>query len=115
MATSSEPSEETLTSEGSPCLLSPARQELVDDIIALYSCHPTHERILRYTPDCVYEDQFVHVDDRYKVASQWFALPQLFEASTNEGYQILRSDAEVIQFNIQQVLSFSSPASSLSD
>lgn len=83
--------------------LSPARQALVDDIIALYSCHPTHERILRYTPDCVYDDQFVHADDRYRVAGQWFALPQLFEASTNEGYQVIRSDNKIIQLKIEQV------------
>jgi hypothetical protein len=51
--------------------LSPARQALVDDIIALcghrwlrpcknsvtcrYSCKPTIERVKRYTSDCVYE------------------------------------------------------------
>jgi hypothetical protein len=90
--------------------LSAARQALINDIIALYSCHPTRERILRYTPDCVYDDQFVHADDRYKVAGQWYALPQLFEASTNEGYQVVRSDDKVIQFKIAQV---SSPSLSI--
>lgn len=49
--------------------LSPARQRLVDDIIELYSCHPTIERVKRYTPDCVYDDQFVYANDRYKVSS----------------------------------------------
>ena len=34
--------------------LSPARQRLVDDIIALYSCKPTIERVKRYSRDCVY-------------------------------------------------------------
>jgi len=33
--------------------LSPARQALIDDIIALYSCEPTIRRVERYTPDCV--------------------------------------------------------------
>src|ERR1700712_4227608 len=33
--------------------ISPARQALIDDIIALYSCEPTIERVKRYTPDCV--------------------------------------------------------------
>lgn len=42
-----------------------ARQALVDDIIALYSCEPTIERVKRYTPDCVYDDQFVYANDRY--------------------------------------------------
>lgn len=37
--------------------LSPARQRLVDDVIALYSCQPTRERVERYTPDCVYDDR----------------------------------------------------------
>jgi hypothetical protein len=42
-----------------------ARQALVDDIIALYSCEPTVERVKRYTPDCVYDDQFVYANDSY--------------------------------------------------
>ncbi|EIW85965.1 hypothetical protein CONPUDRAFT_114060 [Coniophora puteana RWD-64-598 SS2] len=68
--------------------LSPPRQRLVDDIIALYSCEPTVERVKRYTRDCVYDDQFVYANDRYKMAGQWFALPKLFNASKNDGYQV---------------------------
>lgn len=83
--------------------LSPARQALIDDIIALYSCQPTIERVKRYTPDCVYDDQFVYANDRYKMAGQWFALPKLFKDSKNEGYQVVRSDDEVIQFKNEQV------------
>lgn len=87
--------------------LSPARQALVDDIIALYSCEPTIERVKRYTPDCVYDDQFVYANDRYKMAGQWFALPKLFKKSVNERYEIVRSDDEMIQFKNEQVcLSF---------
>jgi hypothetical protein len=44
--------------------LSRARQALIDDVIALYSCEPTIERVKRYTPDCVYDDQFVYANDR---------------------------------------------------
>ena len=40
---------------------------------------------------------------RYKMAGQWFALPKLFKASKNEGYEIVRSDDEVIQFKNEQV------------
>lgn len=83
--------------------LSPPRQRLVDDIIALYSCEPTIERVKRYTADCVYDDQFVYANDRYKMAGQWFALPKLFNASVNEGYQVIRSDDEMIQFKNKQV------------
>lgn len=83
--------------------LNPARQRLVDDIIALYSCQPTVQRVKRYTSDCVYDDQFVYANDRYKMAGQWFALPKLFKASVNEGYQVIRSDDEMIQFKNKQV------------
>lgn len=83
--------------------LSPARQRLVDDIIALYSCQPTIERVKRYTPDCVYDDQFVYANDRYKMAGQWFALPKLFKASKNESYQIVVDEPGVIQFRNEQV------------
>lgn len=84
--------------------LSPARQRLVEDIIALYSCEPTIERVKRYTPDCVYDDQFVYANDRYKMAGQWFALPKLFSASKNERYQIVVDDPGLIQFRNEQVI-----------
>ncbi|MCJ1229066.1 hypothetical protein MMC12_005730 [Toensbergia leucococca] len=83
--------------------LSPARQALVDDIIALYSCEPTIERVKRYTPDCVYDDQFVYANDRYKMAGQWFALPKLFNASKNQRYQVVVNDKDLIQFKNEQV------------
>ena len=88
--------------------LSPARQALVDDIIALYSCEPTVQRVKRYTPDCVYDDQFVYANDRFKMAGQWFALPKLFNASINEGYQIVKNDRDLIQFRNEQVSPFKS-------
>ncbi|KAK4505116.1 hypothetical protein PRZ48_003079 [Zasmidium cellare] len=86
--------------------LSPARQALVDDIIALYSCEPTIRRVERYTPDCVYDDQFVYANDRYKMAGQWFALPKLFKASKNEGYEIVKNEPELIQFKNEQSWTF---------
>lgn len=83
--------------------LSPARQRLLDDIIALYGCEPTVERVKRYTADCVYDDQFVYANDRYKMAGQWFALPKLFKASKNEGWQVVVNDRDLIQFRNEQV------------
>lgn len=88
--------------------LDPPRQRLVDDILALYSCQPTVERVRRYTADCVYDDQFVYANDRYKMAGQWFGLPKLFSASVNEGYQVTKNDRDFIQFKNKQVC-FSSP------
>jgi hypothetical protein len=41
--------------------LSPQRQALIDDIIALYSCEPTVRRVERYTADCCYDDQLFSV------------------------------------------------------
>ncbi|GKT82456.1 hypothetical protein CT0861_08941 [Colletotrichum tofieldiae] len=86
--------------------LSPARQALIDDIIALYSMKPTTERVKRYTPDCVYDDQFVYANDRYKMAGQWFALPKLFDASKNEGYEVIKNDRDLIQFKNEQSWTF---------
>lgn len=85
--------------------LSPARQALVDDIVALYNCEPTVKRVERYTPDCVYDDQFVYANDRYKMAGQWFALPKLFKASKNEGYQVVVNEKGLFQFKNAQVYS----------
>lgn len=77
-----------------------------DDIIALYSCEPTVDRVKRYTPDCVYDDQFVYANDRYKMAGQWFALPKLFKQSKNEGYEIIKNDRDLIQFKNEQSWTF---------
>ena len=86
--------------------LSPTRQALIDDVIALYSCQPTIRRVERYTPDCVYDDQFVYANDRYKMAGQWFALPKLFNWSRNEGYEIVKNDRDLIQFKNEQSWDF---------
>lgn len=86
--------------------LTPARQALIDDIIALYSCEPTIKRVERYTPDCVYDDQFVYANDRYKMAGQWFALPKLFKASKNEGYEVVVNEPNLIQFKNEQSWTF---------
>lgn len=86
--------------------LSPARQALVEDIIALYSCEPTIKRVERYTPDCVYDDQFVYANDRYKMAGQWFALPKLFKDSKNERYEVIKNDRDLIQFKNEQSWTF---------
>lgn len=89
--------------------LTPARQALVDDILALYSCEPTIKRVERYTADCVYDDQFVYANDRYKMAGQWFALPKLFKASKNEGYEVVVNEPHLIQFKNEQSWTFLPP------
>lgn len=83
--------------------VSPARQALIDDIIALYEMKPTVERVKRYTPDCVYNDQFVYANDRYKMAAQWFALPKLFAGAKSHGYQVVTNDRDLIQFRHEEV------------
>ena len=86
--------------------LSPARQRLIDDILELYCCHPTVERVKRYTPDCVYDDQFVYANDRYKMAGQWFGLPKGFKDSSTHGLQIVVNEPGLIQFRYKQVSFF---------
>lgn len=99
------PSEDYTPDPAKSLPLSPARQALIDDIIALYSCEPTVRRVERYTADCVYDDQFVYANDRYKMAGQWFALPKLFKASKNIGYQVVLNEKGLIQFRNEQVSS----------
>ena len=101
------PSEDYTPDPSKSIKLSPARQALVDDVIALYSCEPTIKRVERYTPDCVYDDQFVYANDRYKMAGQWFALPKLFKASKNEGYEVVVNEPGLIQFRNEQVSALS--------
>ena len=40
------------------------------------------------------------------MAGQWFALPKLFNASKNEGYEIVKNDKDVIQFKNEQSWTF---------
>lgn len=100
------PSEDYTPDPSKSIKLSPARQRLVDDIIALYSCQPTVERVKRYTADCVYDDQFVYANDRYKMAGQWFALPKLFNESKNERYEVVVNEPGLIQFRNEQSWTF---------
>ena len=86
--------------------ISPQRQALLDDIIALYECKPTIERVKRYTPDCVYDDQFVYANDRYKMAGQWFALPKLFNGAKSHGVQVVTNDRDLIQFRHEEAWTF---------
>jgi len=87
--------------------LNPARKALLEDIIALYSCHPTVERVKRYTPDCVYDDQFVYANDRYKMAGQWFGLEKCFDESRCEKIQVVTNEQNLIQFRNEQTWVFS--------
>ena len=45
--------------------LPPNRQALLDDVIALYSNGATVERVARYAPACVYDDQFVYANGEW--------------------------------------------------
>ena len=108
------PSEDYTPDPSKSLPLSKERQALVDDIIDLYSCKPTVQKVRRYTPDCVYDDQFVYANDRYKMAGQWFALPKLFKDSKNEKYQIVKNEPGLIQFRNEQVGILFSPAPSVS-
>ncbi|RMZ73066.1 fad dependent oxidoreductase [Pyrenophora seminiperda CCB06] len=102
-----EPSEDYEPDPSKSIPLSPQRQALVDDIIALYSCQPTVSRVKRYTPDCIYSDQFVYANDRYKNGRPMVPpSPNSFSASTNDSYQVIRSDDEMIQFKNKQSWTF---------
>lgn len=100
------PSEDMEPNPANSIPLPPNRQKLVDDVIALYSCQPSIERVARYAPACVYDDQFVYANDRYKMAGQWFGLEKLFPKSENLGYEIVKNDDTLIQFKNKQRWSF---------
>ncbi|KAK4243757.1 hypothetical protein C7999DRAFT_44487 [Corynascus novoguineensis] len=78
--------------------LSPARQALVDNIISLYEMGASVERIMRYTPDAVYNDELGYADDRYKIAGQWFGLPYIINEAKSRGHQVVTNDRDLIQF-----------------
>lgn len=107
------PSEDYTPDPSKSLPLSKERQALVDDILDLYSCKPTVRKVKRYTSDCVYDDQFVYANDRYKMAGQWFALPKLFKDSKTEKYQIVKNEPGLIQFRNEQVSVLLSSSSSL--
>jgi hypothetical protein len=98
-----EPRQNNLTSDYTPnpiksVPLSPARQALVDDIISLYEMGATVERVKRYTPDAVYNDELGYADDRYRIAGQWFGLPYVFREAKSRGHEVITNDRDLIQF-----------------
>ncbi|KAL2263937.1 hypothetical protein VTK26DRAFT_4124 [Humicola hyalothermophila] len=78
--------------------LSPARQALVADIIALYEMGATVDRVRRYTPDAVYHDELGYAADRYRIAGQWFGLPYVFGAARSRGHEVVTNDRDLIRF-----------------
>lgn len=60
------PTEDMEPDQSKSIPLPPNRQRLIDDVIALYSCQPTVERVARYAPACVYDDQFVYANGKWK-------------------------------------------------
>jgi hypothetical protein len=78
--------------------LSQARKALVNDIISLYEMGATVERVKRYTPDAVYNDELGYADDRYKIAGQWFGLPYVFQDAKSRGHEVITNDKDLIQF-----------------
>ncbi|KAG7284018.1 hypothetical protein NEMBOFW57_010376 [Staphylotrichum longicolle] len=78
--------------------LSPARKALVDDIISLYEMGATVQRMQRYTPDAVYNDELGYADDRYRIAGQWFGLPYVFSGARSRGHEVVTNDRDLIQF-----------------
>jgi hypothetical protein len=78
--------------------LSPARKALVEDIISLYEIGATVDRMQRYTPDAVYNDELGYADDRHQIAGQWFGLPYIFREAKSRGHQVVTNDRDLIQF-----------------
>lgn len=98
-----EPRQSNLTEDYTPnpsksVPLSPARKALVDDIISLYEMGATVERIKRYTPDAVYNDEVGYADDRYRIAGQWFGVPYVFREAKSRGHEVITNDRDLIQF-----------------
>jgi hypothetical protein len=78
--------------------LSPTRKALLDDMISLYEMGATVERVQRYTPDAVYNDELGYADDRYKIAGQWFGLPYIFREAKSRSHEVVTNDKDLIQF-----------------
>ena len=70
--------------------LDKARHVLLDDIIALYTCEPTIERVKRYTPDCLYDDHFVYANNRYTNSSEISGM-QLTKVQLQDGRLVVCS------------------------
>jgi hypothetical protein len=101
------PKGESTTPDQSKSLpLDSARQSLLDDILALYSCQATVERIKRYTPDAVYHDPFAYADNRYNIAGQWFGLTKLFQSGKSKSHQVIKNDRDLIQFKNSMTWTF---------
>lgn len=82
--------------------LSAARQALLDDILALYCCKATVDRVSRYTPDAIYDDELSYANDGHKIAGQWFALPKLFSSGESLRHEVITNDENLIQFRNEQ-------------
>lgn len=102
------PSEDMEPNPANSIPLPPNRQKLVDDIIALYSCQPTIERVARYAPGkspfppidvlsclasdliaCVYDDQFVYANGEYRVLAHLRATIDVDDRPIQDGRSVV--------------------------
>jgi hypothetical protein len=83
--------------------LPPDRQELLNDVLALYGSRPSEQAMNRYAEKAVYDDPFSFCDTRYKIAGQWYGLPMIFQKTEPKEWEVVRNEKDEIVIKLRQV------------
>ncbi|RAL17459.1 uncharacterized protein BO97DRAFT_402042 [Aspergillus homomorphus CBS 101889] len=77
--------------------LSPTRQAIQTHILNLYSGAASESDMAVYAEQAVYDDPLSYCDTRYKIAGQWYGIPNLFARSETLATEVVvNSEDELV-------------------
>ncbi|MCJ1465135.1 hypothetical protein MMC07_003751 [Pseudocyphellaria aurata] len=94
------------------------RERIVKCITNLYSGSASKEDMQVYAAEAVYDDPWSYCDTRYKIAGQWYGIPQVMATSRTLATEIVSNTPTELIFKLRQeytprVLHLSKPVNSL--
>ncbi|KAF1354748.1 hypothetical protein BDV97DRAFT_307986 [Delphinella strobiligena] len=88
----------------------PEEQKMINDILNLYQCNPTHQAYSHYAENAVFHDPVSIAKGKESIQSQFNGMPKIFARSETEHIAVLRTSTPTsLQLNLTQNYIFKSP------
>jgi hypothetical protein len=82
--------------------LSAEREEIVNNILDLYSCKPSKECFKHYTNDVIFEDSLIYAIGLETLKASFYGMPKIFEKSNTVSYKILENTPNTLKIDLNQ-------------
>ncbi|KAJ1991773.1 hypothetical protein H4R33_001230 [Dimargaris cristalligena] len=86
--------------------LSTARQQLLDDILQLYQCRPTHNLFRHYDNQAIFEDPISYLPGIGSIKAAFYAMPKLFRSSTTRRQTVIHNEPTELRVKMVQDYTF---------